>query len=669
MTAAASERYRPDIDGLRAVAILLVLGFHGFPESVPGGFVGVDVFFVISGYLIGGILLASLDQGRFSLREFYSRRIKRIFPALTLVLIVGYVLGWHILLAEELKQLGRDVFASAAFVANLSLWAQSGYFDRAVETKPFLHLWSLGIEEQFYIVWPLLLHAVWRNKRAGAVVLVTVTLASLAYCMYATGADRTAAFYSPLSRCWELASGTLLFYFLRYRQAIFGDASAADRIETTQSDAPPLARHAASIAGILLIAATARLIGKSDPFPGWLATLPVAGSLLIIWAGPAAVLNRAVLMSRPFVALGLISYSTYLWHWPLLVYLRIAHGGEPPAGQRAAIIGLSLVLAALTYKLVENPIRTGPTRVKRVLAIAAALAFAGAVGLATFTFNGFPQRYPELIRKLTDVNFSIANESRGNRCFMSPEQDASKFAPECLEDKRPLVFLWGDSHAATMYPGLKAMQAKYGFGVAQYTSSACPPILGTENPPRPFCPEINAFVIEKIRTVKPDLVLLEAGWFTGSTKDFGNAYDGNLLDLTVQNLKAAGVTNIVIIGTSPFWQDSVQRILLNAWQSDPMHRTPPLRMKPGTWDAMVQYDASMRVVAARLGVEFLSVKDILCNTDGCLTRVAEDKPDIVSFDSSHLTPRAAEYVMQNAFDNGLHGKLLRPGSSAGDGAP
>ena len=463
--------YRPDIDGLRAIAISLVLAFHVCPSFAPGGFVGVDVFFVISGYLIGGIVLDSLYASSFSLWKFYARRVRRIFPALTVVLLAGYALGWNLLLADEFKQLGQDVAAGAAFAANLAVWAQTGYFDRAAETKPFLHLWSLGIEEQFYIVWPLLLWAIWRNRRIGAVVLYAVIVASFLLNVHLTGTDRAAAFYSPLSRCWELACGTALFYWIRSQSASLVTSCDSSDSRHSYPGLTPTSAGICSIIGLAAILAPASLITRDDKFPGLWATLPVAGSVLMIFAGQAAALNRLVLSSRPFVALGLISYSIYLWHWPLLSFLHIAYGGEPPISRLVGAVVTSILLAAATYVFIERPVRAGALGRRQVLSIAGTLVAVGAVGLFTFLDNGISSRYPTLIQKLTDANFSITNESRLNKCFLSEEQEASKFADECFEsDRRPLVFLWGDSHAATMYPGLKSMQKMYDFGIAQYTS-------------------------------------------------------------------------------------------------------------------------------------------------------------------------------------------------------
>jgi len=194
--------YRPDIDGLRALGVLLVVIFHAFPRTLPGGFAGVDIFFVVSGYLISTIIFENLEKGSFSFVEFYSRRIRRIFPALIVVLATGSILGWFVLLTDEYKRLGLHIVSGAGFVSNFVLWSEAGYFDGDAYTKPFLHLWSLGIEEQFYIVWPVLLGTVWQRKHHFLGITVSIAALSFVANLYLVHSNPVAAFYSPWSRFW-----------------------------------------------------------------------------------------------------------------------------------------------------------------------------------------------------------------------------------------------------------------------------------------------------------------------------------------------------------------------------------------------------------------------------------------------------------------------------------
>ena len=264
-------KYRPDIDGLRAVAILSVVGFHAFPANLVGGFIGVDIFFVISGFLISTIIFSNVEGRSFSLIEFYGRRIRRICPTLVLVMLTCLLAGWFALLAEEYMQLGKHVAGASLFVSNFILWGESGYFDVAAETKPMLHLWSLAIEEQFYIVWPLLTLIAWRMTRRFLLIALVIAVASFAAGINLIATDRTAAFYSPASRFWELMACSVLAYLSLHRPRL-----------TAQSP------NAQSLVGFAAIAAGLVLVSKSEAFPGWWALLPTLGAFLIIAAGPRA---------------------------------------------------------------------------------------------------------------------------------------------------------------------------------------------------------------------------------------------------------------------------------------------------------------------------------------------------------------------------------------------
>lgn len=370
--------YRPDIDGLRAVAVLAVVAYHAFPRVVRGGFIGVDVFFVISGFLISTIIFDNLARGTFSFREFYARRVRRIFPALLVVLAAVFALGWFTLLADEFRQLGRHLSASAVFASNIVLWKESGYFDRVAESKPLLHLWSLAIEEQFYLTWPLL---VWVSGRwrLGPLALIAVAgLASFALNVHQVAGAPVAAFYSPLTRSWELLSGSLAAWGLRrgYRPG------------TTLS-------NVLALAGAGLLTYAVLRITSTTAFPGAWATIPVAGAVCIVISGQDAWVNRALLSRRALIWIGLISYPLYLWHWPLLSFLTIVDAAGSPGSVRLAAVGLSFVLAWLTYAYVERPVRFAVSGSGAVAGLCAAMMLAGAGGYYAYASDGVPSRVRE----------------------------------------------------------------------------------------------------------------------------------------------------------------------------------------------------------------------------------------------------------------------------------
>ncbi len=371
-------KYRPDIDGLRAVAVLSVVAFHAFPAWMKGGFIGVDVFFVISGFLISTIIFENLDKGTFSFAEFYARRIKRIFPALLLVLSFCLIFGWFSLLPDELNQLGKHVIAGAGFVSNLVLWSESGYFDNSAETKPLLHLWSLGIEEQFYIVWPFLLWAAWKRRLNLLAVILSLLILSFVLNVWLIHTDPVATYYSPLTRFWELLCGSLLaFYSFRRSKNIF---------QSSQSSF--VSSNALSFIGVAILVAGYVLINKELAFPGYWALLPVLGAVIIMLAGPNAFLNKKILSNKIFVWFGLISFPLYLWHWPLLSFARILYADTPPFKYRILAVLLSVILAWLTMKFVERPLRFGTHRSSlKVLGLSGFLVVLGIFGAILFSFN------------------------------------------------------------------------------------------------------------------------------------------------------------------------------------------------------------------------------------------------------------------------------------------
>lgn len=341
-----SGKYRADIDGLRAVAVVAVIIFHAFPRWFSGGFVGVDIFFVISGYLISGILYRELESGTFSFSGFYARRAKRIFPALLIVLTTTCLFGWYVLTPDEFAQLGKHGAAGAGFVANFAMWSEVGYFDNASDTKALLHLWSLGIEEQFYIIWPLLLVFLYKRKFFIWQLAAVLAVFSFVLNVYFIDTHADAVFYMPVTRFWELLAGGLLAYF---------HTRTSPRLQYAVS---PQVGQILSVLGLAGLLAAFGLIDESMPFPGWWALLPVVSAILLIAAGSDSVINRYFLSNRLARWIGMISYPAYLWHWPLLAFGKILFGNLTKEA-RIALIMVTFILAHCTYVYVEKKIRFG----------------------------------------------------------------------------------------------------------------------------------------------------------------------------------------------------------------------------------------------------------------------------------------------------------------------
>lgn len=353
--------YRPDIDGLRAVAILSVVAFHLSPDVLRGGFLGVDVFFVISGFLISTIIFKGLANDGFSFTDFYAHRIRRIFPGLVLVIAVCLFVGWHALLPTEFVLLGKHVIASTLFTENFRLWREAGYFDISTSLKPLMHLWSLAIEEQFYLVFPLILWVGWRLRLNLFAIVATIFAASFAFYLHDVDHQPIAAFFSPKSRFWELMVGAILAYAALHhpdRLQAVRNIGRRHRGDAGTGTAP--GETAASLLGLALLAVVIGGLNLGLPFANLMGEgFAVLGSALLIFAGPTALVNRLLLSNGIAVFVGLISYPLYLWHWPLLSFLTIIDGTYPPLHQRAIAVAASFVLATLTYRFVELRIRRG----------------------------------------------------------------------------------------------------------------------------------------------------------------------------------------------------------------------------------------------------------------------------------------------------------------------
>jgi peptidoglycan/LPS O-acetylase OafA/YrhL len=379
---AAHLEYRPDVDGLRAIAVLAVIVFHAAPTLLPGGFVGVDIFFVISGFLISGIILRALARGSFSLLEFYARRVKRIFPALIVMLVGIWAIGRVVLLPDEFQKLGKHIAAGAGFVFNLTLYADTKTYFGAI-TSPLIHLWSLGVEEQFYLIWPLFLLATWRLGKGQFGMIVSAAAVSFTLNVAAVSSHPLASFYLPWNRLWELALGAALAHAQVRKTAWIGVTRLA-----WSARWPPLASlfgtHGRGIIGTVLLLASLAFINEERAFPGWWALAPCLGAFLLISAGPQGWVNRFVLSRPSMVFIGLISYPLYLWHWSFLSLAHTTAWREFTPMIKVVAVAVAFVLAIATYKYVELPIRRSQKTMQLARPLVAVMAVCLCVGYLTF---------------------------------------------------------------------------------------------------------------------------------------------------------------------------------------------------------------------------------------------------------------------------------------------
>lgn len=514
---ALNPKYRSDIDGLRAIAVLSVLGFHAFPGWIKGGFIGVDIFFVISGYLISMIVFSNLEHHSFSIVDFYNRRIRRIFPALLSVMLASLLFGWFFLLADEYALLGKHLALGAAFVSNISLWIESGYFDTGAETKPMLHLWSLAIEEQFYIFWPLMLEFLWKRKGSFLVITAVIAVLSFAINLYLINRDATAAFYWPISRFWELMIGGVLAYAALHKRKIIHKHP-----------------NSQSVVGFAMVGIGLVFINNEREFPGWWALFPTAGTFLIISAGPQAWLNKHLLSNRTMVSLGLVSYPLYLWHWPLLSFATILQGGSPSRLVRAAILLLSLLLAYGTYRLIEIPIRKRASSASAILIVVMLIvaAFSVAVmnehGVANRSVFGVARIPPQSVTK----HIARGMSENSSTCDQNGSELKEFLKKLCIvkvnPDKEIQIVIWGDSHAAGWAAVFSKIAKESGYGVTIFGNPGCPPLVGVRQSPdltnKSGCEKLgyNDEVFNEILRLQPTVIVLAARWdlyFHGFTRD------------------------------------------------------------------------------------------------------------------------------------------------------
>lgn len=645
--------YRPEVDGLRTVAVLSVLFFHAGFSVFSGGFVGVDIFFVISGYLISQILLREIAQGRFSFRVFYERRIRRIIPALLVVVFATLIASSWLALPDQLLDTAKSAIAAIFSAANFWFWKQSGYFSSDAEFMPLLHTWSLGVEEQFYIFFPILLILLVRLRISIRFLLAALALPALALSIWMTYYMPTAAFYLLPARAWELGLGALL---------------AAGLVPPVRNR---LIREGAALAGFALLMFAIFWINRQMHFPGWVALLPCIGTALILHTAGQGGLVYRLLSLPPVVFIGLISYSLYLWHWPVFTMLRL-HGASTvlTTGQAVAGIALSFVLAVLSWRFVERPFRGKNlpfATVGKILIPGAAVVTACAVALVAS--GGLPGRLNDKARLL------LSTSEDKDRLFLLCAEAMDPGVCRFGSPSAPVRYLLaGDSHAAALravfdkpVPGLDGAGLVWWHGV-------CPMLDGAwliQGNPKGPCLSFKDAVLDKVRQ-SPDIdtVILGGRWgyyLTGLMAENHGASRNYLVDdqskeasaaesrrvferalnRTLDKLEAMG-KRVIIIGAAPEAGFDVPHLFALA----ALHNQPP---PPSTIDAAgerakaAELDAIMkRAVAGRKNVSYIPITDTFCDAKECFL-LKNGRP--IYFDDDHLSQTTADTIL---------GPVLRP---------
>jgi peptidoglycan/LPS O-acetylase OafA/YrhL len=630
-------KYRPEIDGLRAVAVLSVLIYHAFPNTLPGGFVGVDIFFVISGFLITHILHEELQKDCFSLWNFYQRRIRRIFPALLTIFLIGTLLGWIILTPAEYELFGTHMIAGAGFVPNILFWREAGYFDKEAITKPLLHLWSLGVEEQFYLVWPVVLWVSWKMFRTLRITLgiaLVLLILSLLWSGYQIHHNPVADFYSPLSRFWELALGGCL--------ALWSNSSRVI-----------LRKSSVSYLGIALIVFSLGWLDTSVSFPGYWALLPCVGAACIILPQDSSFV-RQVLSHRILVFVGLISYPLYLWHWPLLSFARILEGQAISDTYKVVILIMSLVLATLTNFLIEKPIRKS-RKISTALVLLLCMLLALGFGVVLRKKDGFKHRHSTALS--ADLSTMVVGEFRHD--ILRPCQLDQEIPQEldCFADKRdPITYaILGDSKAEALFYGLTTVSSDQGHWLLIDGVHPAPIGSGTDNPTNQRIEQVfksvaNSPWIKVVAMVNTITGIYEIDPKTGLIVSGSHVAreQFEIWSSQISALEKAG-KKVVLVIDNPIFPDPTSCISGGLTHSEFLNKVFTRKANPACQIPYDQYVAGTKIYRDWMyslqqqhpGVVVFDTAPYLCDVKNNLCQITEGNSFLYSY-SNHISDFAAK---------------------------
>jgi peptidoglycan/LPS O-acetylase OafA/YrhL len=623
---AQHSTFRGDIQGLRAIAVLSVVLYHAGFGFLSGGFVGVDIFFVISGYLIAGILLGEMQREKFSLLAFYERRVRRLFPALFVVLAAVLAAGAILLPPSQYNELGRTTFSTIFFVSNFDFFLHSGYFDADAQSLPLLHTWSLAVEEQFYIFFPLLLLGIFTFARQRLrLILALCALASLIACEWMVGRNAPAAFFLAPFRAFELLMGA----------AIAGLPFPA---RTSQG-----VRDGLSLAGLALIAAGLFLLNDGSRFPGLSALAPCMGTALVLFAGAGGNSAGGKLISFPaFTFVGALSYSLYLWHWPIFVFARFALLREPTMLENAGLILAALAAAAASWRWVEQPFLKRRGMPWRAIGVGVAAMFAGALVAAIIAkLDGLPNRFSPPALAI----FAQAADSNPERARCHNQVDALRpYAENCTfgaDGAAPSWAMWADSHGTELVVALGEQLAAHGQSAMEITGSACPPALDFATVRKPLCGAQNQISLDGlIADENIETVVLAVNYVNYQRADWPPMAAG--FTRAVEALTRAGKRVILIYPIPVFTLDAPAALgLLQQRGQDPgdfgISRAAHDRANR---DAIALLDA----LAARTHALVVRPTDIFC--DERLCRAFGRQASVLYFNRDHLSLAGARLLTE-----------------------
>lgn len=628
-------KFRNDIVGLRAIAVLPVVIYHISQSYMPGGYVGVDVFFVISGYLIGANILDEMLRGQFDILNFYAKRVRRIFPAYAFMIVVVSIVVFLRFFPSETASFAATSLASIASVSNIFFWFTTNYFSVGAEEIPLLHTWSLSVEEQFYVFFPVLIiisFRYWRNYWKA--VVFAVFLVSLLASIFSVYSHPDAAFYLPWSRAWELLLGVLL---------AMGKGPALNH---------RWQRDIAMAIGLLGICVPMVFYRPYTTFPGISALPPTLGAAICLYVGGLGsnVFTR-LLTWRPMIFFGLISYSLYLWHWPLLVFQRTEFflaGSGIKAIDRGAILLASIICATLSWALVERPTRNSTVLPLKPLMVGfvGSMSVLAVAGVFLVLGHGFPGRFSEDTQQVAKyLDYDSDLQFRAGTCFLARDDAFEKFDRKaCLPDipGRPTYMIFGDSHAAAMSYGLREVAA--GANILQISGVGCPGITTLQDASSGACPSLIDLAVNEIpKTRHVDGVYLASRWNLGRIGR-GPGWNATWLPelaKTVEAFKKQGI-KVTIIGPMPEYQVRLPRVLARSLESGDS-LLPERYIQPEA----LALDGIMQRFAKENDVAYISVADLICKPEHCETFGAPLVP--LLFDTDHLTDAGSLFLAKRIF--------------------
>ncbi len=607
--------YRKEIDGLRALAILPVILFHaGFP-LFKGGFIGVDIFFVISGYLITSLIIKEKKENHFSLVSFYERRARRILPALFFMMLISFVFSLFILLPSEMKSFSKSILRTALLTSNILFYRQDNYFNSVSELKPLLHTWSLSIEEQYYLIFPFILICIWHFKEKRVFLcLLTIFFCSLFYAQYQISKDSAAAFYLLPSRFWELLIGSLSA-FLSFKSEEENMAIA----------------NLASIAGLIMILSSIFLFDLNTPHPSIRTLLPTIGAALVILFAKNSNFTGKILSNNFITSIGLISYSLYLWHQPIFAFIKLKNYHSADVNLLAILI--TITIAYISWRYIEQPLRN-KNKFSREnifkLTILGSVFFI-LIGLIGNLTNLFEYRFTKSEREIFQYSkygdHELIRAYKYGSCFLKPDQDFNSFSNDCLSiNNQNISLIWGDSFAASLSFGLKNINQN----VSQYTASGCPPFKNISIQDRKHCKEINNFVLDQIKKYQFKNIYLSAHW-----KRYKNIDIKENLEQTLSYIqKISPSTKIIIIGSFQEWQPSLPIFIFknNKFLNDEFLLENILTNDIALIDEIIARAANEN------NAEFFSVRNALCIKNNCQASISYNNIFMpIAWDFAHLT--------------------------------